>query len=225
DNYLDVEVMIKTTKKVEFYIWKSLLHNIHPAYDKSKHWASHLIINPVTSKPWFFLNNLIHVFKKLRNNVSKSHTDSNEDKSATKLTKQHIWLTSWSKMRVDFAEYTLSFDLLILQLFEKHIEYEPNILTYIDKNLISKQLLKKQFNSLLQIAYEKQESFLEFTLNYIELSKETEDYLLMCSFSLQENVKTMNTDLKNNVKKDKTPKIKAITFKKRMLPKDHHLAL
>ncbi|CAG8823489.1 20264_t:CDS:2, partial [Dentiscutata erythropus] len=27
---------------------------------------------------------------------------------ATKLTKRHIWLTSWSKMRVDLAEHTLS---------------------------------------------------------------------------------------------------------------------
>ncbi|CAG8593298.1 5980_t:CDS:2 [Racocetra persica] len=35
----------------------------------------------------------------------------------------------------------------------------------------------------------------------------------------------MNTDLKNNVKKDETPKIKAVTFKKGMLPEDLHLAL
>jgi hypothetical protein len=29
----------------------------------------------------------------------------------TRLTKRHIWLTSWSKMRVDLAEQTLSKDV------------------------------------------------------------------------------------------------------------------
>ncbi|RHZ60331.1 hypothetical protein Glove_355g33 [Diversispora epigaea] len=70
------------------------------------------------------------VFKKLRNNLSKSHTgeimfnkkeiswkhikgvykhtDQHVTAKATKLTKRHIWLTSWSKMRVDLAEDTLS---------------------------------------------------------------------------------------------------------------------
>ncbi|CAG8833420.1 27031_t:CDS:2, partial [Racocetra persica] len=104
---------------------------------------------------------------------------------------------------------------LILQLFEKHIEYRPNILTYIDKNFVSNQPLKEQFNGLLRIAYEKQESLLEFTRYIPEKGL----------FSLRENVKAMNMDLKNNVKKDETPKIKAITFKKEMLPEDLHLAL
>ncbi|CAG8593277.1 5979_t:CDS:1, partial [Racocetra persica] len=79
----------------------------------------------------------------------------------------------------EFIQFMYYLELLILQLFEKHIEYGPNILTYIDKNLVSNQPLKEQFNGLLRIVYEKQESLLEFTHNYIELSKETEDYLLM----------------------------------------------
>ena len=29
----------------------------------------------------------------------------------TRLTKRHVWLTSWSKMRVDLAEHTLSKDV------------------------------------------------------------------------------------------------------------------
>ena len=36
------------------------------------------------------------------------HTNKHAIAKATKLTKRHIWLTSWSKMRVDLAEDTLS---------------------------------------------------------------------------------------------------------------------
>jgi len=36
------------------------------------------------------------------------HTCKHATAKATKLTKRHIWLTSWSKMRVDLAEDTLS---------------------------------------------------------------------------------------------------------------------
>ncbi|CAG8492326.1 1615_t:CDS:10 [Diversispora eburnea] len=46
---------------------------------------------------WYFISDPTHVFKKLRNNLSKSHT-------ATKLTKRHIW----SKIRIDLTEQTLS---------------------------------------------------------------------------------------------------------------------
>ncbi|RGB22539.1 hypothetical protein C1646_775917 [Rhizophagus diaphanus] len=35
------------------------------------------------------------------------HTNKHATVKATKLTKYHIWLTSWSKMRVDLAEHTL----------------------------------------------------------------------------------------------------------------------
>ncbi|CAG8766935.1 27683_t:CDS:2, partial [Dentiscutata erythropus] len=98
-----LEVAIKTTK-IQPIIWKSVLSDICP----------------------------------LKNNISKSHTGNSEKKSvreimyndykiswrhfqgvydhtikhttakATKLTKRHIWLTPWSKMRVDLVEYTLS---------------------------------------------------------------------------------------------------------------------
>ncbi|CAG8615135.1 8130_t:CDS:2, partial [Diversispora eburnea] len=36
------------------------------------------------------------------------HTSKHVTSKVTKLTKRHIWLTSWSKMRVDLAEQTLS---------------------------------------------------------------------------------------------------------------------
>ena len=36
------------------------------------------------------------------------YTNQHATAKATKLTKRHIWLTSWSKMRVDLAEHTLS---------------------------------------------------------------------------------------------------------------------
>jgi len=36
------------------------------------------------------------------------HTIKHATAQATKLTKRHIWLTSWSKMRVDLAEHTIS---------------------------------------------------------------------------------------------------------------------
>ncbi|CAG8663040.1 12211_t:CDS:2, partial [Racocetra persica] len=111
------------------------------------------------------------------------------------------------------------------QLFEKHIEYGPDILIYIDNNLVSNQPLKKQFNDLLQIAYEfyynaeykNKELFPEFIHNSIQLSQEAEDYLL--------NVKAMGIDLKNNAKKDDQPKTKLVTFKKGMLPENLELAL
>ncbi|CAG8774800.1 16412_t:CDS:2, partial [Dentiscutata erythropus] len=141
DNYLDIEVIIESNRKFEFFIWKSLYCDIHPVYNKNEHWASHRTINPVTGKPWFFLNDSTHVFKKLRNNVSKSHISNDENKNireiifnrwkiswwhfrgiynhttkhmtakATKLTKRHIWLTTWSKMRVNLVEHTLSLDV------------------------------------------------------------------------------------------------------------------
>ncbi|CAG8712027.1 1049_t:CDS:2, partial [Acaulospora morrowiae] len=124
DGYLDVEVAIKTVGEVQLIVWKLLLSDIHSAYNENQHWTWHLTINP-----------------KLRNNVSKSHTSNGEGKNireimfdgweiswkhfrgvydhtekhmtakATKLTKRHIWLTSWSKMRVDLAEHTLSLEV------------------------------------------------------------------------------------------------------------------
>ncbi|CAJ0758891.1 4747_t:CDS:2, partial [Entrophospora sp. SA101] len=40
-----------------------------------------------------------------------NYTSNHATAKATRLTKRHIWLTSWSKMRVDLAEQTLSKDV------------------------------------------------------------------------------------------------------------------
>ncbi|CAG8818849.1 7326_t:CDS:2, partial [Dentiscutata erythropus] len=118
----------------------------------------------------------------------------------------------------DFIQFMYYLESLILQLFEKHIEYGPDILIYINNNLVNNQPLKKQFNNLLQVAYELHyKSLPEFTNDHIQLSKEAEDYLL--------NVKAMNADLKSDAKKDEKSKIKLVTFKKGMLPEDLDLAL
>lgn len=39
------------------------------------------------------------------------YTAQNSTARISQLTKHHIWLTSWSKMRVDLAEHTLSKDV------------------------------------------------------------------------------------------------------------------
>lgn len=108
---------------------------LRPVYDNQKLSVSYKTINPITGEDWFFISDPTHVFKKLRNNLSKSHTGEKNSREmmyngneiswkhikgvyehtsqhatakATKLTKRHIWLTSWSKMHVDLAEHTLS---------------------------------------------------------------------------------------------------------------------
>ena len=104
------------------------------------------------------------------------------------------------------------------------ISTDQNILIYVDNNLVSNQPLKKQFHNLLQVAYEQCE-------NQMPLSESTEDYLFIRlikiymrsrqrswrrfkeyipekgSSSLRENVKTMNADLKYDMKKD-MPKVR-----------------
>ncbi|CAG8811836.1 11909_t:CDS:1, partial [Dentiscutata erythropus] len=119
DNYLDIEVIIESNGKFEFFIYIV----IFALYIMKMNIGHHI------------------VFKKLRNNVSKSHISNDENKNirkimfngweiswrhfrgvydhttkhmtakATKLTKRHIWLTTWSKMRVDLVEHTLSLDV------------------------------------------------------------------------------------------------------------------
>ena len=134
-------IMILSTKEE----WKVAVvsQNIYvrPLYDVQIHWANHKTINPITGTPWYFISDPTHVFKKLRNNLSKSHigegkgrnireimidgkevswrhiqgvydyTCKNSTAKITRLTKRHVWLTSWSKMRVDLAEQTLSRDV------------------------------------------------------------------------------------------------------------------
>ena len=94
NDYLDIEVTIETTEKVKQTIWKSLLSDIRPAYNESQNWMWHLTINPITNKKWFFLNDPIHVFKKLRNNVSKSHTGNSENKNIREIMFGN-WEISW----------------------------------------------------------------------------------------------------------------------------------
>ncbi|EXX61592.1 hypothetical protein RirG_169770 [Rhizophagus irregularis DAOM 197198w] len=92
---------------------------VRPFYDTQVHWTNYKTINPITGIPWFFISDPTHVFKKLRNNLSKSHTGEgvyeytaqNSTAKITRLTKRHVWLTSWSKMRVDLAEHTLFKDV------------------------------------------------------------------------------------------------------------------
>ncbi|GBB83400.1 hypothetical protein RclHR1_10110012 [Rhizophagus clarus] len=114
---------------------------VRPFYDTQIHWTNYKTINPITGIPWFFISDPTHVFKKLRNNLSKSHTGEGQGRNVreimidgkevswrhiqgvyeytarnstakiTRLTKRHVWLTSWSKMRVDLAEHTLSKDV------------------------------------------------------------------------------------------------------------------
>jgi hypothetical protein len=119
--------------------WKVFNYHIdkflRPVYNDQELLANHKTINPITGEEWFFISDPTHVFKKLRNNLSKSHTGEKNNREimyngkeiswkhikgvyehtnqhatakATKLTKRHIWLTSWSKMRVDLVEHTLS---------------------------------------------------------------------------------------------------------------------
>jgi hypothetical protein len=114
---------------------------IRACYDTQIQWKYYKTINPITGTCWFFISDPTHVFKKLRNNLSKSHTGEGRDQNVreiiidgkevswrhiqgvydytcknisakiTRLTKRHIWLTSWSKMRVDLAEQTLCKDV------------------------------------------------------------------------------------------------------------------
>ncbi|CAG8648536.1 4743_t:CDS:2, partial [Paraglomus occultum] len=78
DGYLDVVVSGQPTT------WKSLSCDIRPVYDEDQHWMHHLAINPITGKTWFFLSDSTHVFKKLRNNVCKSHTSNGETRNLKK---------------------------------------------------------------------------------------------------------------------------------------------
>ena len=46
---------------------------VRPLYNTQIHWTNYKIINPITGTPWYFISDPTHVFKKLRNNLSKSH--------------------------------------------------------------------------------------------------------------------------------------------------------
>ncbi|PKB95608.1 hypothetical protein RhiirA5_385891 [Rhizophagus irregularis] len=119
--------------------WKVFSYHIskflRPVYDNQILLTNYKTINPITGEDWFFISDPTHVFKKLRNNLSRSHIGEKNSREimingkeiswrhikgvydhtclhatakATRLTKCHIWLSFWSKIRVDFAEHTLS---------------------------------------------------------------------------------------------------------------------
>ena len=115
-------------------------HHLRPLYNEQLLFFHHQALNPITGELWYFMSDPTHVFKKLRNNLLKSyighkdgcrkimydgkpiiwnyiedvyqHTTKNQTARITHLTKRHIFLTSWSKMRVDLAEQTLSLDVI-----------------------------------------------------------------------------------------------------------------
>ncbi|UZO25795.1 uncharacterized protein OCT59_018054 [Rhizophagus irregularis] len=75
--------------------WKMAVESqniyIKPLYDAQVYWMNYKTINPITG-----------VY---------DYTIQNSTAKITRLTKRHVWLTSWSKMRVDLAEQTLSKDV------------------------------------------------------------------------------------------------------------------
>jgi len=136
----------KSWKVFSYHISKFL----RPVYNNQEFLADHKTINPITGEEWFFISDPTHVFKKLRNNLSKSHinekngreimfnnkeiswkhikgvyeyTNKHATAKATKLTKRHIWLTSWSKMRVDLVEHTLSKEVEDALAFIEELKY------------------------------------------------------------------------------------------------------
>ncbi|UZO00354.1 uncharacterized protein OCT59_011488 [Rhizophagus irregularis] len=69
-----LSVKIKNTKEG----WKVFSYHIgkflRPIYNSQELLVNHKTINPITGENWFFISDPTHVFKKLRNNLSKSHT-------------------------------------------------------------------------------------------------------------------------------------------------------
>jgi hypothetical protein len=131
------DLIIEVFENMEKWkIFNQCINNfLRPIYNTHELSTIHKTINPITGEDWFFISDPTHVFKKLRNNLAKSYSEENNSRKimfdgkeiswkhvkgvyensikhatarATKLTKRHIWLTSWSKMRVDLAEQTLS---------------------------------------------------------------------------------------------------------------------
>ncbi len=133
---LSIEIIERIFAKEKWEVFSYHINKfLRSVYDIQELSANYKTINLINGEDWFFISDLTHVFKKLRNNLSKSHTGEKNTREimfnekeiswkhikrvyehtnqhvsakATKLTKWHIWLTSWSKMRVDLAEYTLS---------------------------------------------------------------------------------------------------------------------
>ncbi|UZN99340.1 uncharacterized protein OCT59_000618 [Rhizophagus irregularis] len=144
---------------------------IRPLYDTQTYWTNYKIINPITGTLWVFISDPTHVFKKLRNNLSKSHigesrnqsireimidgnevswchiqgvydyTVQNSTAKITRLTKRHVWLTSWSKMRVDLAKQTLSKDVIVaMRTIDKLKEISAGTREFINYAYLYRQI-------------------------------------------------------------------------------------
>ncbi|GBC17438.2 hypothetical protein GLOIN_2v1803661 [Rhizophagus irregularis DAOM 181602=DAOM 197198] len=75
---------------------------VRPFYDTQVHWTNYKTINPITDGKEVSWRHIQGVYE---------YTAQNSTAKITRLTKRHVWLTSWSKMRVDLAEHTLFKDV------------------------------------------------------------------------------------------------------------------
>ncbi|UZO08781.1 uncharacterized protein OCT59_029032 [Rhizophagus irregularis] len=174
-------VTILSTKKEWKVAITSLNLYIRLPYNSQIHWMNHKTINPITGTPWYFISDPTHVFKKLRNNLSKSHIGEgkgrnireimidgkevswrhvqgvydyscrNKTAKISRLTKRHIWLTSWSKMRVDLAEQTLSKDVEnAMEMIDELKEISAGTREFINYSYLYRQIFhsKKPLENL-----------------------------------------------------------------------------
>ncbi|CAB4436723.1 unnamed protein product [Rhizophagus irregularis] len=174
-------VTILSTKKEWKVAITSLNLYIRLPYNSQIHWMNHKMINPITGTPWYFISDPTHVFKKLRNNLSKSHIGEgkgrnireimidgkevswrhvqgvydyscrNKTAKISRLTKRHIWLTSWSKMRVDLAEQTLSKDVEnAMEMIDELKEISAGTREFINYSYLYRQIFhsKKPLENL-----------------------------------------------------------------------------
>src|SRR6185437_1074618 len=65
---------------------KEAIMLLRPVYDAQELSTCHKTINPITGEEWFFISDPTHVFKKLRNNLSKSHVAGNNRKNSREIT-------------------------------------------------------------------------------------------------------------------------------------------
>ncbi len=89
---LSVEIIEGISAKKK---WKVFSYHINkflrPVYDNQKLLANHKTINPITGEEWFFINDPTHVFKKLRNNLSKSHSSEKNSREIMFNGKEISW--------------------------------------------------------------------------------------------------------------------------------------
>ncbi|GBB98284.1 hypothetical protein RclHR1_03190016 [Rhizophagus clarus] len=191
-----IVTILSTKKEWEVTIASQHLY-IRLPYDTKIHWMNHKTINPITGTSWYFISDPTHVFKKLQNNLSKSHIGEgkgrnireiiidgkevnwchiqgvydyscqNSTAKITRLTKRHIWLTSWSKMRVDLAKQTLSKDVEnAMEMIEELKDISKGTREFINYSYLywqifhSKKPLENLADSHLQILKEIYEWFI-----------------------------------------------------------------